>query len=267
MLKSYLKLALRNLSRTRLFSMINIFGLAAGLTCAILILLYIDHELNVDRMFSNSNRIYRINSEWKDPAMGMPFTTLSPLGSTLVEEYPEVVENSVCYTLIAAQLTIEGKDNYRENMMVVDSTFFRLFDFEFLHGNSAEALTQPNSVVISESMAQKYFGTSDVLNRTINFHLWQGNARRDYQISGVLKEYPYNSITYLDEDYYGLIVPMQNVGDFFAPNFATNWDNHYAINFVLLTEGSSPDALAQQFPTVLKKPASEEVQKNLAPKL
>lgn len=267
MLQNYLKLALRNLLRTRLFSAINIGGLAAGLACVILLFLFIQHELAVDTIFSKGDRIYRINSDWKDPAMGMPFTTLSPLGAAMAREYPDDIENSVCYTLITAQLTIGNQDNYREPMMIADSNFFRIFDYDFLHGDPATALHQPNSVIISETIAEKFFGSTDVLNRVITFHLWQENAHRDYKITGVLKEFPYNSISYLDEEYFGMIVPMENVGDFFSANYAADWDNRYAINYILLSESASPASVERYFPKVLEKYADEDVQENLTPAL
>ena len=214
MLKSYLTVALRSLRRHPGYAFINVFGLSVGLACCLLIFLYLRNELAVNTVFDEVERIYRIDSEWREASMGIPITTLAPVGETLVREYPEVVDQVRLYLM---NNTIRvGDDSFRKDVMMADTSLFRLTGMPLLYGDPDEVLRQPRSVVITEQVAQDLFGVPNAIGRTILFETWS-RGEQLYTVTGVRKTLPYNSITYFnaDKDNYDLIIAPYPHGDYF----------------------------------------------------
>ncbi|QQS35415.1 MAG: ABC transporter permease [Ignavibacteriales bacterium] len=194
MFLSYLKIALRNLLRFKAYSTINIAGLAVGMACCILILLYVFDEMSYDRFHKNADRIYRIAVNGTlgennfNAAVSPP-----PLRNALMTDYPEVVSATRVKNFGYPVLRYGDKVFSEEKFFWVDSTFFDVFTVEFISGNPATALNAPEKVVLTERMAKKYFGDEDPVGKLIN-----SDNRRDYKITGVVKEFPENSHFHFD---------------------------------------------------------------------
>ncbi|MDE2890863.1 MAG: ABC transporter permease [Gemmatimonadota bacterium] len=175
--------------RNKTFSAINISGLAIGMACCMLILLYVQDELSYDRHHENADRIFRLATEIQsDGAPGRFALTSSPMGSILVQEFPSV-EDAVRFhrkdekTLVANQ----QRHFYERGVLFVDANVFQVFDFPLSKGDPQTALQEPNSIVLTDAMALKYFGDEDPMGRTLSLG---GNT---YKITGVLKDSRYRS--------------------------------------------------------------------------
>ena len=160
MFGNYIKIAVRNLLRFKVYSAINITGLAVGMTCCILILLYIYNELSYDSFHKKANRIFRINSNLKFGTTELAIPVCSDMmGPILKQDYPQVEEYTRLYSFGGNKLVKKGNEyNNEHRIAYVDSTFFDVFTFPSLSGNTSRALNEPNTVVITESIAKKYFG-------------------------------------------------------------------------------------------------------------
>ncbi len=188
MFKNYLKTALRNLMRNKFYSMINIVGLAIGITACILIMLYVQSELSYDTFHEKADRIYRVNltGVFNDDEFNHPFLS-PPLAKAMQNEIPEVEE---AVRLTFAQAVIRHNDDVfnEKKWCFADPNFFKIFSASFINGNPENALSQPNSVVLTESTAKRYFGKDNPIGQFIT---WEND--RDYQVTGVIKDYPENS--------------------------------------------------------------------------
>ena len=191
MLRNYMIIAIRNLKKNISYSFINIVGLAIGLTCCMLIGLYVNSELGYDEFHKNAEEIYRVNLTFNTP-QGSDKTYMTPtaLLPTLLRGFNEVESGTRLYYVggfSAVTVQKDKKVNQESNFFYTDSTFFDVFDFEILSGNSQSCLQQPNSMVITESIAKKYFGKTDVLNEILKVN------GTDYTITAVTQDVPGNS--------------------------------------------------------------------------
>lgn len=191
MLKNYLKIAFRNLSRNKLYSSINIFGLAAGLAVCLLIMLYIFDELSYDHHHKDADRTYRLAyvTGTGDSWSAQP----APVAFALKAEMPEVDQvtrllkiPNMDKILLQYERSQDTRRFSESNGYYVDSTFFQLFTYDFSHGNAMTALSEPNSLVISESIAAKMFGTEDPIGKPLKLALPFGDLV--YTVQGVFKE-------------------------------------------------------------------------------
>jgi putative ABC transport system permease protein len=175
MLYSYFKIMIRNLMRKKLYSIINILGLALGIASFLIILLYVTDELGYDRYHSKADRIYRIGMVYDFGGVGEESASLPfPFAFTFKEEYPDQVENTVrIFNFQNNRNLIEyGDKSFDErHFFFGDSTFFSIFDHKFIKGNPATALDEPNSVVLTESAAVKYFGDKDPIGEILKFEV------------------------------------------------------------------------------------------------
>jgi putative ABC transport system permease protein len=224
MFLNYLKIAWRSLLKNKLYSLLNIMGLAIGLSCFLLIVLYVADELAYDRFHEKADRIYRINSDLKfgDTFSLLPFTS-DMMGPTLKQEYPQVEEQVRIYTSSGSKMLKKGAEFITESDVAhADSTIFRVFTLPLLAGDPHAALAQPNSVVISESAALKYFGTAQALGQVL-----ETITGDFYEVRGVMEDMPENGHFKFD-----FIFSMSNAGyewgSFLSHNFHT---------YLLLQEG------------------------------
>jgi putative ABC transport system permease protein len=236
MLKNYLKIALRNLLRQKALSFINLAGLATGMACSILILLWVQEELSYDRFHAHADSIYRITTD-----MGGHETARSsvPLAGALKAELPAVKNAVRLRPLNSRSLLFEvGERKFEEERVIfADSTFFQVFSFRLLRGDPKTALVRPDGLLLTERMAQKYFGTADVLGKTIRM----GN-QTDFEVTGVLQEVPTNSHLQFD---FLLPVSFLATTDF---NLINNiWTNYPYFTYLQLDENvaSSPALVAE----------------------
>lgn len=192
MLKNLLKVMLRNLKKYKAFSLINIMGLAIGMACCLLILLFVSDELSFDRHNVLGDRIYRLNSHSTIGGTTRHFAA-SPaaLAPAIKETIPEVLAYARTVRLGRAQFAYEGNNIDIPDLYAADEDFFKLFTHEFLAGDPAVALQKPNSLVMTESAAVQVFGTSDALGKVIS--VAQGPRRVDFAVTGVIRDVPKNS--------------------------------------------------------------------------
>lgn len=189
MFKNLLTIALRNIIKEKTYSAINILGLTIGITCSMFLFLYILDELSYDRYHKNADNVYRIVSNIKEPDNAFTWAVAQiPLAEELRDNYPEVT-NAVRFFGTPRTLYKNGdKQFYEEDFFLADSTVFDMFTYEFVKGDPATALDMPFSLVLTESLAKKYFGEADPVGQSI-----QNQQNEEFKITGVLKNVPHNS--------------------------------------------------------------------------
>ena len=187
MISNYIKVAIRNLLRQKGFSFINIFGLALGISCAALIGMWVNDELGYDRFHSDCDRIYRITSTLPELKVHAAVSS-APLAQAFATEIPDI-EDAVRASGLNRDLMQVGDLRVEEkNLIYADSNFFEVFTFPFVKGDAKGALRNPDGIVITEKMAEKYFGTTDVLEKII-----RKNNGQDLTVTGVIANLPSNS--------------------------------------------------------------------------
>ncbi|HEY9002589.1 MAG TPA: ABC transporter permease [Mucilaginibacter sp.] len=255
MLKNYLKIALRNLGRNKISSIINISGLAIGLACVLLIGMYVKDELNYDRFFKDSNRIYRVNTHEK--IGNDEFTaghTPPPVGLALVNNFPEIES----YTRIfkpgdeIVHYVNNGQKNSltEKSILAVDSNFLQFFDYQLVDGDKAKCLNGPNSVVLTEKAAKKYFGTTSAIGRNLVFDEYSA----PFTVTAILKDIPAQSSLQFD-------VLQSNVGMPPVKRFNWSWIWLQMGTYVKLKANVANDPAAIQkieakFPEMIKVQAA-----------
>ncbi len=246
MFRNYLKIAFRNLLKYKAYSFINIFGLAVGITACIMILLYVNDEVSYDKYNTKAERTYRLYG--RALMQGREFrmaVSPAPAGATLVHDFPEVVQYA--RLLPSANMLIKYKNNVfsETRFFWADSTLFDVFTIPFIKGNPRIALKQPHTVVLTESLAKKYFGNEDPLNKIMNFE--DGTA---YTVSGVVKDCPSNS-----HFHYDIFASMASI-EAGKSNF---WINNNFYTYIVLKKGASVSALQAKFPELVKKYAGPQI--------
>ncbi|MBS1565539.1 MAG: ABC transporter permease, partial [Bacteroidetes bacterium] len=192
MLRNYLKIAFRNLARNGFISFINIFGLAVGITCCLLILCYILYETSYDRYHANARNTYRVERTFLNPETGMlslKLGTISPpFGPLLTNDFKEIQEETRLRKVGNVTFKYEDKIFTEPDVYFADENFFDVFTTDMLKGNAKKALEEPYSVVLTEDVAHKYFGDSDPLNKMVRL-----NGDLACKVTGVYKELPTNT--------------------------------------------------------------------------
>lgn len=187
MLRNYIKIAFRNLFRHKGYSFINIFGLSIGMGCSILILLWVQNELSYDRFHPNPDKLYRVTAELVNMNIKAAVTP-APFGPAIQKEYPEIKSMVRISTNGGGLFQVDDKMFEESNVWFADSNFFQVFNFKFKEGDIRTALHKPESIVITEAMAKKYFGTENALGKVI-----RKNHAEDFEVTGILEELPENS--------------------------------------------------------------------------
>ncbi|UII28134.1 ABC transporter permease [Fulvivirga maritima] len=243
MIKNYLKIAFRNLLKNKLYALINILGLAFGLSCVILISLYVADEWSYDRF--HAGNIYRI--EWYGD---VPQTrTPHPMALALKQDYPEVLEATSLTPLWGAGLTkrvfsVKNPENdivYDERgILGVDSTFFKVFDFKLIHGNKNEVLRNVGGVLISESYAHKYFEGENPVGKYLSFN----DDKTLAQVEGIFEDVPHNSHFHFDILLSYVTLKAMNPNDAFY-----TWDDFGHYNYIKLKADADAAQLEGQLLT------------------
>ncbi len=253
MFKNYLTIALRNLWKYKQITFINIFGLAVGMTACILILLFVQHELSYDRYHEKADRIYRVSREWRneDGTTNLHLGHAAPPFAPLLEnDFPGVVLQAVRLIDDSPLITYEegNKQIVEEDFFFADPDIFQVFTFPMLQGDPKTALQEPNTVVLTESTARKYFGEENPLGKTLNY-----NNSVDMKVTGVVEDVPSNS-----HFHFGMLASFTMVENFFGiDNLMSNWGNNSFSTFLLLPEGYDPEDLQAQIPGFLDKHLGE----------
>lgn len=240
MFKNYLKVAVRNFFKHRGFSFINIFGLAVGVACCLTIVLYVLDEISYDRYHDRAEQIYRVGIDgYINNIAFHGVVTCSPMAQTLVREFPEVEAATRLRNFGFPVFRYEDKVFSEERVFWVDPSFIDVFTVPFIEGDPKTALTEPNSIVLTRSMALKYFGREDPMGRSLN-----ADRSRDYLITGVVEDVPHNS-----HFHYDFLASLSTYDDSQSPIWISN--NYYT--YVLLRKDASPEAFEGKLVELVKK--------------
>jgi len=249
MLKNYLLIGVRSLQKHRFYSIINVAGLGLGLAACLLLVTWIIHELSYDKFHTNASRIYRSSLEYsfggQTAKTAVSPTALLPL---LQKNFPEVQHGVRLYNPSAWNPFIIRKDEklfQEEKFFYADSTFFQVFSFVLLRGNPSKALTAPNSVVLTQSAAKKYFGDEDPVGKAL-----QVNNRNEYVITGLMEDVPTNSL--LQFDFIGSFSSLE------ASKEQIWWSANYE-TYVLLAPSTDVQSLTDKTELLVKKELASEL--------
>jgi putative ABC transport system permease protein len=242
MIRNYLLVALRNIFRSKLFSMVNILGLAFGMGSALLIFLWINDELRVDSFHENAGRIYRVmeNQQYTDGRLFTFSSTPGPMAPFIKEKYPEI-EKASRFTWQVNELFRVGDKTFYEEGRYADQDFLDIFSFKLSSGDKSSALINKNSIVISMAMAEKFFGKEDPLGKVLEM-----NLKHPFTVTGVFAPLPANSSIQFE-----YILPFQFFWDE-NKSWLDQWDNNNIRTFVLLREGTDLDAFGKKFKNEVK---------------
>lgn len=247
MIKNYLKIAFRNLLKHKLYSAINIFGLAVGIACCLLIGLYVLNEWSYDTFHSKSDRIYRtwVNETTPDGRELINTSTPVILGPTLRDNIPEVEHITYVYRFSNLTRTGRDQDPLTEEVLVVNDDFFEIFDFEVVNGNREQLFTNPSSVVISRETARRFFGTEDPIQQVLSIRT--GDQYRDFTVTAVLEDPPPNSSLR-----YHILMPYQNLEELIGEQGMQSWFNIFGATYLTLVEGTKPDQLQPKLASMME---------------
>ena len=254
MIRNYIKIALRNLSRHKGYSLINIAGLAIGMACCILILLWVQDELSFDRFHENADSIYRVIQDIKFSDHSTTWAiTQGPLGPSLKEDFPEIVN----FTRVTGRrFRLAYQDNsFDEVLGMADGSIFEMFTFPLIEGDPQTALSDPHSIVLTEEMARKYFGDEHPIGKVL-----KADDEYDFLVTGILEEFPLNS-----HFRYDFLIPF-----IFGRELkytVDNWRNSQFSTYVQIQEGIPYQEVVQKISGYLyEKPTIEKDAKlNLQP--
>ena len=251
MFKNFLKVAIRNIVRQKIYSLINIFGLAIGLACSLLIMVFIMHELSYDQFHGKKDRIYRLCIKGKlgETEMNMAYTAV-PTASAFNDEFPEITEAVRLEPWNDMLFRYGEKTFVEDDLLWADSSFFKIFDFHLISGQPDQVLTEPNTIVLTEKMANKYFGDEDPVGKSINM----GTDSTEYRITGIVQDPPENS----------------HIGFNFIASFhsldkakSTFWLSHNLSTYFLLGEEVNIKLLEEKIQPVMLKYVGPEIEQFL----
>ncbi len=253
MLFNYLKSAWRNITRNKFYAVINIAGLSIGFLTTILILLFVQDELNYDKHHSKYERIYRIESNFNINGKHDKFAIVPiPMGPAFKIEFPEVEEFVRFSRADDIRLRYKEKEFAEDNVYYTDSTIFKVFDHAFVNGEAKNALNEPNTIVLTKQMAEKYFGKNNPIGEII-----RSNENRDYKVTAVIENLPSNSHLKFD----ALLSAATLVKDMGAERFNSMEPNMFwnigVFTYVLLKPNSSIESVYKKFPAFYNKYMAE----------
>ncbi len=243
MFKNYIIIALRNIKRNPTYSFINVFGLAVGIACTILILLWVQDEMSYDKFHKNNNNLYRILIEYQDRTGTLLTSTYipAPLAAQIKEEVPEIVNAARWAKDERDPLIYKEKSFYEDGISSIDPAFLEMFSFPFIYGNAQSAFPDKRSIVITESIAKKYFGDEYPVGKVINWNNWQ-----QYTIRGVIKDVPKNSHIQFE-----FLRTFEIEKESWPGGFTwTNWNRH---TYIQLAANSNIIEINQKINDILRK--------------
>ncbi|MGH6890237.1 MAG: ABC transporter permease [Rhizomicrobium sp.] len=241
MLRNWLVTALRNFARHRLYSFINIAGMAVGLACAIFIILFLRDELSYDAWIPGTQNVYRVEGWFYFPGRGVEPAGAVPYPVTpaMLAQIPEVQAQT---HVINEMMTVNvGDRQFSQNADVVDPGFFQLIRLPLVEGEPAKVFAEPDSVVLSQTLARKYFGDANPLGKTILV-----DAKYPLTVTGVLRDLPHNTQLYAD-----MVLPNTSRADKMPLSEKQAWLNIDGFGYVRLAPGASPAAVLRKLAGIL----------------
>lgn len=236
MIKNYLKIAWRNLLKNKVFSLINIIGLSFGVAACILISVYIIHESSYDKHVANSSNIYRMIGQYLiDGRISESIHFSANMAPTVLHDFAEVensgrlMENSLFYGAGSNEIRIAGQQmqHHEEGFTYADQSIIDILDIQMVYGDASSALSEPNTMVISETISKKYFGNSNPVGKVIYLN---NNNDTPFRINGVMQDFPSNS--HLD---YTFLITLKGVE--FGEGEQTRWTQNNYFTYIVLKEG------------------------------
>jgi len=251
MIKNYLLTALRSFMRYKGYSMINIAGLAIGMACSILIMVWVAHELSYDRFNEKSERLYRlVQTQYYSSG---PLTTTcmpGPIGDDMVELYPEI-EDAFMFYFLPGVVVNYGENNFNENIRMADPGLFRMFDFEFISGDIETALDEIYSIVITKEMAEKYFPDEDPMGKMLLL-----NDEYSFKVTAVINDIPVNS-----SFRFNFCIPFLFLEEVGRDLNQYGWNSYYS--YIQLKEGVSEEEMEAKIIKHIEDQGDEDSESNI----
>ncbi|HOZ86319.1 MAG TPA: ABC transporter permease [Bacteroidia bacterium] len=242
-MKAFFKIAFRNLWKRKVFSFLNIAGLSIALCVCFLIFQYISFESDYDNFHVKGDRIYRVSTDIKTPTDKLVWpSTPSGIVPRMKQEFPEI-ESQVRLMYRSFLFRKDDKKFQEDETLCVDSSFFSLFSFPLLKGDTKKALSDPLSVILTETAAKKYFGSADPMGQTLLF----SNENLNMKVTGVMKDFPLNSHFRSD-----LLVSMATM-EKFDSTMNSNFGGFNCVAYILLKKGTDPQKLAAKLPAFTER--------------
>jgi putative ABC transport system permease protein len=249
MIKNYFVIAYRNLMKYKVISFINLFGLAIGLTCCLLILAYLLNELSYDRFNPQANRIYRVTRSFNDQngVVSLNLSTISPpFGPYLLNDFPDIQKMTRLLPNGITPMRYREKLFNENNVFFADPNFFDVLSAKVLQGNPKTVLSAPFTLMLTKEVAQKYFGNEDPVGKTIRC-----NNQFDLKVTGIFEGLPPNAHLHPQ-----LLVSFTTLNDntvYGAENMRTNWGNNSFFTYLMLPENYPVNQIIAQFPAFVDK--------------
>ena len=245
MFRSYIKVAIRNLLKFKVYSVINVIGLSIAIACLLLIYLFVTDELSYDSFHSNADSIYRVIDAYTD-SEGVLHAGTSvevPLGPAAKQEFP-LVERAVRMLWTPDVVVMSEDVLYNEDLKCVDPDFLELFTFPLVAGDSSRALANPYSVVLTQDVVERYFGSEPALGKILSITLSDQTA--DYMVTGILEPVPHNSSLKFD-----ILIPIEGHPDYV--DRSTNWSSKSCDTYVQISDRSGVQQVELESPMFLAK--------------
>lgn len=251
MLRNYIKIAFRNIWKTKLHSFITITGLSAGIACCILIVLFVKDEWTFDKFHDKADRIYRawVFEDYGEDEQFFNTTTPFPLGPAVEENYNEVAAFAR-YNQIGQSIKV-GVDAYNEVVSVVGPRFFEIFDFTAKYGKPTAALAEKNNAIVTKTTAKKFYGVENAVGETLEMDF--GDGPRVFTVKAVVNDPPTNS-----SFQFGVLISDINNTDLYSDRALSSWFNVNAETYVILKPGVDHEQLVSKFTAMVKSIMGEE---------
>ncbi|MHB9013212.1 MAG: ABC transporter permease [Ignavibacteriaceae bacterium] len=234
MSKTYLKTTLRNLLRFKIYSFINVAGLALGLACLLVIFLYIQNELSFDRFNRNCENIYRVVGDgWA--------RTPAPLAAALKNDFPQILKTARIAKTGKVLMSTGEKRFYEENVFLADPSILQVFTFPLISGNTNTALVEPLSILLTQESVKKYYGSENPIGKVLRY-----DDKYDLKVTGVIRNVPANSHFHFD-----FLISMSTANDIYGKDFLTNTINTSVYTYVKLENPSQANGIQKGLKTNL----------------
>ncbi len=241
MIKNYLKIAIRNLLKNKIYSGINILGLSVGLACCILLLYFINDEVNYDRFHEKADQIYEVYSIIDAGSYTINLGSELPLAPALIEEFPEVENSSRIFN--REVVVIKGINTLKQKGYAIDPSFFDIFSFNIMAGDKSSMLTNPGSILLTESTVSRLFNQDDPIGETVT--VLMNDQKVDFNVTGIVEDAPENSSIKFDF--------FINIKDVFGDQLLS-WDSGKAVpTIILISNKDAAGNLESKFENTIDK--------------
>jgi putative ABC transport system permease protein len=241
MFRNYLTTAINNLLKNKVFTLINLVGLTIGLASTLMIGLFVFDELSYDKQYADADRIYRISRDFAPDNLFLA-TNAPQVAELLKQDFPEIEQSA---RIFGGQYLLSRDEVafYENNIRFADNSFFDIFKLEWLAGDPARALEEPNTIVLTESIAKKYFGTEQAMGQTLMYE-----RAVPLQVTGIIRDLPHN--THLD---LSVLVSMPTLLPIVGQGYFEDWANNSFYTYVRLAPGVDIDDLSSQFISFMQR--------------